>query len=364
VPVSQLKQARREAVEAFSQQIITHQRDKDLSQHSVLNNLLLTADSVKQITPELSLLCRTQAQVNAALKIDSLSAIIVDFLEVHGLKDACDAVKEKGRMLVVAAPRIFKPGEERLVRYLLKLKPDALLIRSMGLLWQLTHSEKTEALLEEEKMTLPELWGDFSLNASNQLSAHQLIDLGLSRLTLTHDVNAEQIAALSESLPQAYRDKLELIAHHHLPIFHTEHCVFARFMSHGNSYKDCGRPCEHHTVHLRDPGQHDHLVLADVGCRNTVFNAQAQSAATYSDRLIKAGISHWRIELVDEPAEEVEKIVTGYHQLIDGTLDSKALWKTLDNITDANHIAQGVSLGSLAVRAEQTRSQMKKPTAR
>jgi putative protease len=52
VPVSQLKQARREAVEAFSQQIITHQRDKDLSQHSVLNNLLLTADPVKQITPD------------------------------------------------------------------------------------------------------------------------------------------------------------------------------------------------------------------------------------------------------------------------------------------------------------------------
>ena len=364
VPVSQLKQARRDAVETFSKQIITHQRDKDLSERSVLNNLLLTTEPIKKINPELSLLCRTQAQVHAALKIDWLSTIIVDVLEVHGLKDACEAVKEKGRILVVAAPRIFKPGEERLVRYLLKLEADALLIRSTGLLWQLTHSEKTQILLEEEKMALPELWGDFSLNASNQLTAHQLIDLGLSRLALTHDVNAEQIAALAENLPQAYRDKLELIAHHHLPIFHTEHCVFARFMSHGNSYKDCGRPCEHHTVHLRDPGLHDHLVLADIGCRNTVFNAQAQSAATYSDRLIKAGISHWRIELVDEPAEEVEKVVTGYQQLLDGTLDSKALWKTLGNITDANHIAQGVSLGSLAVRAEQTRSQMKKPTAR
>ena len=59
-----------------------------------------------------------------------------------------------------------------------------------------------------------------------------------------------------------------------------------------------------------------------------------------------------------------KKIVTGYQQLLDGTLDSKSLWETLGNITDANHIAQGVSLGSLTVRAEQTRSQMKKPTAR
>ena len=64
------------------------------------------------------------------------------------------------------------------------------------------------------------------------------------------------------------------------------------------------------------------------------------------------------------PLKKSKKILTGYQQLHDGTLDSKALWKTLGNITDANHITQGVSLGSLAARDEQTRSQMKKPTAR
>ena len=30
-------------------------------------------------------------------------------------------------------------------------------------------------------------------------------------------------------------------------------------------------------MHLRDQEGADHLVLADMGCRNTVFNAQAQS---------------------------------------------------------------------------------------
>ena len=42
----------------------------------------------------------------------------------------------------------------------------------------------------------------------------------------------------------------------------------------GSSYKDCGHPCERHTLHLRDGQAQDHLVLADMGCRNTVFNAQ------------------------------------------------------------------------------------------
>jgi hypothetical protein len=73
--------------------------------------------------------------------------------------------------------------------------------------------------------------------------------------------------------------QLEAIVHQHLPIFHTEHCVFCRFLSTGNSYLDCGRPCEANALHLRDGAGHDHLVLADEGCRNTVFNAQAQSGA-------------------------------------------------------------------------------------
>ena len=52
-------------------------------------------------------------------------------------------------------------------------------------------------------------------------------------------------------------------------------------------------------MHLRDAESKDHLVLADMGCRNTVFNAQAQSGAEYLPTM-DAG-PHFRVELVDEP---------------------------------------------------------------
>lgn len=55
------------------------------------------------------------------------------------------------------------------------------------------------------------------------------------------------------------------------------HPALGRFLSEGNSYVDCGHPCERHDVRLRDDAGAQHLVLADMGCRNTVFNAQAQS---------------------------------------------------------------------------------------
>ena len=66
------------------------------------------------------------------------------------------------------------------------------------------------------------------------------------------------------------------------------------------SKRDCGQPCEAHQVHLRDHMGSDHLVLADQGCRNTVFNAQAQSGAHFFNRWRQAGLRHFRVELADE----------------------------------------------------------------
>ena len=71
------------------------------------------------------------------------------------------------------------------------------------------------------------LIGDFSLNAANVLSADAFLRLGLERITPTHDLNAAQVADLAREIGA---DKLEVVAYQHLPVFHTEHCVFCRFL--------------------------------------------------------------------------------------------------------------------------------------
>ena len=181
------------------------------------------------------LLVRTAEQLDAALALEPAS-ITLDYLDLYGLHPAVERVQTAGIMARVAGPRIIKPGEQGIVRFLLKLGCP-IVVRSTGLL---------QALQGEPH---PSLIGDFSLNVANQLSAALLLQLGLERLTPTHDLNAAQITALARSLGA---DKVEVIAYHHLPVFHTEHCVFCRFLSTGTSYKDCGHPCEQHRVALRD----------------------------------------------------------------------------------------------------------------
>jgi len=365
LPLGEIKAARRAAIHDLLAARRRHRRDEGIAPDRVLTTLLpRQTTAATQATARISLLCRSEAQVAAALALEGVDELVLDFLEVHGLKEACGLVRAAGRRLVVAAPRVFKPGEERLWRYYCRLAPDALLVRSAGLLWQLQQLGGGGALLDDGETRIPALHGDFSLNAANILGARTLLEAGLERLAVTHDLNASQIAGLAAALPVDQRARLEVIAHHHLPIFHTEYCVFARFLSAGNSYRDCGRPCETQRVHLRDPSGGDHLVLADIGCRNTVFNAAAQSAGPMLAAFRAAGIAHYRIELVDEPAEEVSRIVTAYQDALTGRLDHKALWERLDRVADANGHPQGVGLGSLAVRLEMPRERMKRPTAR
>jgi putative protease len=174
-----------------------------------------------------------------------------------------------------------------------------IVVRSTGLL---------HALRERESRVLI---GDFSLNAANSIAAREYFDLGISKLTPTHDLNAAQVAELAEAVGG---DRLEAIAYQHLPVFHTEHCVFCRFLSTGTSYRDCGRPCEKHKVELRDQNGRSHPVLADVGCRNTVFGAEAQEASAHLERWMRAGIRDFRLEFAHESGSQVEEIVDAFRK--------------------------------------------------
>lgn len=75
-----------------------------------------------------------------------LSEVVLDFLEVQGLKEACQAVREAGKRVVVAMPRILKPDEQRLSMFYLRLNADSLLLRGSGGLQQFLDLGGTGAL--------------------------------------------------------------------------------------------------------------------------------------------------------------------------------------------------------------------------
>jgi len=326
-PVSVLNQMRREAVERLQARCLTPPSPPRIGKSLMLPNRDRKGTATKSSgEAELHLLVRTPEQLDAAIEIKPAS-ITLDYLDLYGLRPSVERVKAGGITTRVASPRVLKPGETRILNFLLSLECQ-LLVRSTGILNTLRKREH------------PFLIGDFSLNAANSLSAAEYLKL-VARLTPTHDLNGAQVADLARD---AGAENIEAVAYQHLPVFHTEHCVFCRFLSTGTSYKDCGRPCEKHRVELRDHAGRSHPVMADVGCRNTVFGAEAQEASAHLDLWRAAGIRHFRLEFVHESGTQVKEVARLFDLALRGSLTSAQLNRELRATAP-----EGTTQGSLFV---------------
>jgi putative protease len=250
---------------------------------------------------ELSVLCRDDAQVEAALD-QGVERIYLDYLDRVGLGNAVARVRSAGARAFPATTRIAKPGEEGLLAQLLEMGGAGLLARHLGALEEVA---ARRARGDRAALAL-ELVGDSSLNATNGITAALLLDRGLARLTPSHDLDAAQLVAL---VGQVAAERVEVVLRHHLPLFHMEHCVFAHLLSNGKDFRDCGRPCESHAIGLQDEHGNVHPVLADVGCRNTFFHHRPQTLFERVAALRDAGVSRYRIELLREGRPEAREAI-------------------------------------------------------
>ena len=295
---------------------------------------LLPDLSITEVSaPALSVLCRTLAQLTAAIEC-GVETLYCDFEDPRRYKEAVahfrSQISDPNSEIHLATPRILKPGEMGYLKLIEKAAPDGLLLRNLAAL----HYYK-------DRQDLKKI-GDFSLNVSNPITAKLLMEhAALDYLTVSYDLNIGQVMELLASAPPQW---FELTFHQHMPMFHMEHCVFCTFLSTGTTHKDCGRPCETHVVHLRDRVGQLHRLQADVGCRNTLFNGKAQTGARYYSHLRGAGLSRFRIELLDE-ADDAAKTIRAYQNLLSGKSD---VFELLNEVQALEKL--GVTEGTLAER--------------
>ncbi|MEA5451088.1 DUF3656 domain-containing protein [Leptolyngbya sp. CCNP1308] len=332
IPVSELNRLRRELVEGL-EELRLRPNPWHLNANAALQDILpppKTPPSENPASPSplssssphppispssLSTLVRTRPQL-AAAAATGIETIYCEFENPATYRDAVlwfrDNRISEAQTIWVAPPRITKPLETYILDQVKRSQADGYLVRNYDHL----------AYFAGQRCV-----GDFSLNVANALTADYLLNrYGLERVTASYDLNAEQLVDLLRSAPAAW---FEITLHQHMPMFHMEHCVFCAFLSEGKDFRDCGRPCESQQVKLRDRMGTEHILLADAGCRNTVFNGVAQTGAEYAQRLMQAGARHFRLEFLDESLEQVQRAIAQYRQLLTGDISGSQLWRSL-----------------------------------
>jgi len=313
LPVSELNRMRRELVDLWSGD---DSSPKQTTQSTVtLESLMPSRGKGDESSPlQMFALCRTRDQIDAALEV-GVPRLYLDFEDIRLYADLVKHIKDRSDtpQVWLATPRIQKSGEVGFFKLIQRAEPHGVLIRNLG------------AIAFFQDAGIP-VTGDFSLNVANPLAAEMLKKTGLDRLTISYDLNIEQVVDLLAAAPPSW---FELTLHQHMPMFHMEHCAFAAFLSKGTDFTNCGRPCDRHRVHLRDRVGMQHPLKADVGCRNTLFNAVPQTGAQYFSELRDHGLSCFRVELLEEDKAEAAEVLRTYQELLAGNRDEHAIWRDL-----------------------------------
>ncbi len=337
VPKSLLNQLRRELVTGLDNAAVVSRRTvfaapalPRLMEPIAAERAGQAASMAEHLPPiELAVLCRRTEQIEAALGL-GISTVYADYQDIKQYTAAIETVRRgaSSGVIYLATPRIEKPGESNIFAHLGRQGADGMLVRNAG---GVRYCAERGILFV----------ADFSLNAANPLTVDLFKGLGARRVTASYDLSADQLFDLLDATPASW---LEIVVHQQVPMFHMEHCVFCAFLSPGTDATNCGRPCDHHDVKLRDRVGAEHPLKADVGCRNTLYNAVPQTTAEYLPRLRKHGARFLRIELLDDEPDAVKRTITLYQDVIAGRRDGKSLWRELNASNQ-----YGVTRGALAV---------------
>lgn len=285
--------------------------------------------------PQFVILVRNLSQLEAALR-ENVRTVYCDFEDPKKYRQAVQVVRGCGLgpggarpEVFVAPPRIFKTGEDWVLQQVRSSEADGYLVRNYDHLTFFAGERRI---------------GDYSLNIANRLSADYFKHhFGLERLTASYDLNVVQLHALLRGVPPEW---FEITVHQHMPMFHMEHCIFCAFLSRGKDYRDCGRPCDNRVVRLRDRVGAAHPVKADAGCRNTVYNALAQTGAEFLRSFMELGVRRFRLEFLDELPEQVAKTIQRYRQVARGEITGQQLWREFRLLNQL-----GVTRGQLPAKA-------------
>ncbi len=226
------------------------------------------------------------------------------------IAEAVAAADARDATLVVATPRLTTAREygeaAALLRSLDDIKPHGVMVGNTGTL-----------RLAGRATDLP-LYGDYSFNLFNSLTARWLKNQGICRATVSLEATAGQIAAIAAASPLP----LEVVVHGPLTAMVSDHCLPRALLGNGAQPGLCRETCQGGNFALVDSAGESHAVKLDQHCRNHILLARDLCLAGRLAPLAAAGVGCFRIEGQHYAPAQVGAVVAVYRRELDGSTDA------------------------------------------
>lgn len=166
-------------------------------------------------------------------------------------------------------------------------------------------------LLSEAKVN-GHIYADYPLNCFNRYTVQGLLELKLHQITLSPELNYEQLKRLDTPMEQ-----LEVMVHGAWPLMVSEHCVVGARQGNCAGQKICQAACRGQKFYLRDRLGYRFPLEMDEHCRMYIYNPKTLDLLDQLERVAELGVGSVRLEVRREAAPYVQQVVQIYRQELD-----------------------------------------------
>ncbi len=335
VPVSEINDARRRAVEALEQaRLERFQRRPASSEMIQVKSLFLSALPITKVRPKLVVNVDGVDKVRAALQAGADAILFGGECYGHrGLtaddyEQALQLTRKAGRQIIFNTPRLVKEWQTTALMAQLKLfedlQPDAVAVGNVGTLYLL------------QKHTKLAFQGDYPLSTFNKIALDFWAKQKAVAVTLSPELNFGQVERLaaSKAVP------VECLVHGHMTMMVSEYCITGSYLGGLAGQNECREACLRGTYYLKDRLGTLFPVVTDQYCRMHVLNAKELSMIPHVARFAEIGVDRLRIEAKYMDAAAVTKITQLYRGLIDQE-NHQAVVSNQAELSEAADITRG-----------------------
>ena len=304
VPMSEINEARRKAVEALD---ALRLKEIEVREHRPEPKF---TDRIARPTPKKAhflVAVDTLGKAEAALAAGADGILFGGESYEHRViapeeyERAWQMAREAGARIDFNTPRIVHDGQQKHVERLLDafaaFPPDAVHVHNIAML----------ALVR--RLTDFAIHADYSLISYNKQTLAFLKDYGASSATLSPELTAKEIRQLAKESPLP----LTCIVHGRLELMVSNYCVTGSFLG-GCGEGPCTQPCTRGHFALKDRKDALFPLAMDQFCHMHVLNSKVLSMMPHAMKFRAAGIETMQIEAKAMGEKEIAAIVKAYRK--------------------------------------------------